>query len=413
MNAYSIGGVFLLYPAMMPFFVLSVVLGAAAIGYGFRQQDRPTGRGVALGAAAGLAGPWLFMTPLQSCTFGLEQSAIDFFFGIFFFFLGAGLTIGFAYWVSQFYHPDPERQPSLLKGQTTQGIFRANWLVPVLLLLPTLIILTLFLYYPAVETFRLATLLTRLGAPRTIFKCVTNFTELIDVEYMQVLLITFYVSIMIVVLGLIIGLAIAYLAHQPVKGASIYRTLLIWPYAISPAVAGIIFFVMFDPIAGVINHVLELFFNLERVEWLKRPELAQAVVILASVWKTLGYNILFYIAGLQTVPDDLLEAASIDGANVWQRFRNVVIPALSPITFFLVITNLTYAFFETYGTIDYLTKGGPVGATSVAIYEIIRVGIVGKDLGRGAAQSIVLFIVVIGITVLQFRTSGRRVTYGA
>ncbi len=214
------------------------------------------------------------------------------------------------------------------------------------------------------------------------------------------------------ILGLVFGLAIAYLAFQPVKGAFFYRTLLIWPYAISPAIAGIIFFVMFDPVSGVINHIIELMGG-EGLDWLRDRWLARAAIIITSVWKTLGYNILFYIAGLQTVPRDLLEAAEIDGANAWQRFRNIVIPALSPITFFLIVTNLTYAFFNIFGTIDFLTKGGPVGATSVSIYEIVELGIRQKDLGRAAAQSIVLFIMVIGVTVFQFRTSGRRVTYGA
>ncbi|MEQ9163380.1 MAG: sugar ABC transporter permease, partial [Ilumatobacter fluminis] len=127
---------------------------------------------------------------------------------------------------------------------------------------------------------------------------------------------------------------------------------------------------------------------------------------------TLGYNLLFYVAGLQTIPPDQVEAAMIDGASAWQRFRYVVIPALSPITFFLIVTNLTYAFFETYGTIDYLTKGGPAGATNVAMYEIIQVFNTGGDLGRGSAQSMILFAGVVGLTMWQFRSTGRRVTYG-
>jgi sn-glycerol 3-phosphate transport system permease protein len=130
------------------------------------------------------------------------------------------------------------------------------------------------------------------------------------------------------------------------------------------------------------------------------------------VWKTLGYNLLFYIAGLQTVPGDQLEAAELDGANGWQRFRYVVVPALSPITFFLIVTNLTYAFFDTFGTIDYLTAGGPAGQTSVLMYEIYRVAIPGRDLGRGAAQSMILFAGVIALTIWQFRSTGRRVSYG-
>ncbi|MBN2302830.1 MAG: sugar ABC transporter permease [Anaerolineae bacterium] len=347
------------------------------------------------------------------------------------------------------------------------GVYKASPLIPVLLLLPTIIILTFFLYYPLIDTFRLSTLLVKLGAPRTVFRCVTNFTDffepggfdytalalvlglviaflayqplkeaggselravfiyvsaiviafmllnrIIEPDYREVLFNTFFIASAIVILGLIFGLAIAYLAYQPVRGAFIYRTLLIWPYAISPAIAGIIFFVMFDPVSGVINHIIELLGG-EGLDWIRDPWMARAAIIITSVWKTLGYNILFYIAGLQTVPGDLLEAAEIDGANAWQRFRNIIVPALSPITFFLIVTNLTYAFFNIFGTIDFLTKGGPAGATSVSIYEIVELGIRHKDLGRAAAQSIVLFLMVIGVTVFQFRTSGRRVTYGA
>jgi sn-glycerol 3-phosphate transport system permease protein len=317
-----------------------------------------------------------------------------------------------------------------------------------------------------IETFRLSTLLTRLGAPRTRFVCVSNFTEffepssfdatsliilvlaimalgssqinrlrryegsglltygagtfltilwfsrILEEDYGEVMFNTFFISTAIVVIGLILGLAIAYLAFQDVKGAMIYRTLLIWPYAVSPAIAGIIFFVIFNPVSGILNHFIELMGG-QGPEWIIEPWWARATIIITSVWKTLGYNILFYIAGLQTVPPDLVEAASIDGANAWQRFRNVIIPALSPITFFLIVTNLTYAFFNIFGTIDFLTRGGPTGATSVSIYEIVQLGIRKGDLGRASAQSLVLFLIVIGVTVFQFKTSGRRVTYGA
>jgi sn-glycerol 3-phosphate transport system permease protein len=224
--------------------------------------------------------------------------------------------------------------------------------------------------------------------------------------------VTLIISAGTVVIGLAVSLGIAYLAYQPIRGGGIYRTLLVWPYAISPPIAGLIFFVIFDPNAGIVEHWLNTLFGINLPNYRQDATLAQAVVILASVWKTLGYNLLFYIAGLQTVPTDQVEAAQIDGANGWQRFRWVVVPALSPITFFLIVTNLTYAFFETFGTIDYLTAGGPAGETSVAMYEIYRVAIPGRDLGRGAAQSLILFAGVIALTVWQFRSTGRRVSYG-
>lgn len=458
-----------IYNNMIPFFVVAGLLGMGYLAYIFYRMDRPIIAGMMLGLSTGVVGPFIFMAPLQSCTFEPEQETLSYHIGIVLFFVGAGIAVVIAQSMARFVFD----RGSLLASDTTKGAFRAPWVVPLALLAPTLAILAVFLYYPAVETFRLSTLLTRLGAPNTAFRCLSNFTSLMepafqtgfwvalaatlilgaggfilrrqphtrsdligpmntafglaalalvyfalmslwDDDYGDVFFNTVFISAMIVVLGLIIALAIAYLAFQPVRGASIYRTLLIWPYAISPPIAGILFFVMFDPTAGIFDHLSDTFLGVGLPNYREDEWLARFVVILASVWKTLGYNILFYLAGLQNVPKELLEAASIDGANAWQRFRNVVIPALSPITFFLIITNLTYAFFETYGTIDYLTKGAPAGATNVAIYDIIVTGFErGGNLGRAAARSMILFMMVIALTVWQFRTSGRRVTYGA
>ncbi|MFC1960487.1 carbohydrate ABC transporter permease [Chloroflexota bacterium] len=485
----------IIHANMIPFFALTILIGAAYMAYTYDRMRRANEEALAvtekaengppaatparfggnirrigvagalIGAAVGFLGPLIFMVPLQSCTFEAERDPIDQGFGLFLFFLGTALLLVGVKYATQFYLNRDRR--SLLTDQTTMGTFKARWWAPLLLLAPTIFILIVFLYYPLIDTFRLSTLLVRLGAPRTIFRCVDNFTELlqpggfdvvslalflgvviailayqplknsggfalrttliygaaviiglillsriIEEDYAKVLFNTFFISAAIVIFGLGLGLAVAYLAFQPVRGAFIYRTLLVWPYAMSPAIAGIIFFVMFDPVAGVINHIIELLGG-QGVDWIRDPWLARFAVIVTSVWKTLGYNVLFYIAGLQTIPSDHVEAASIDGANAWQRFRHIVVPALSPITFFLIVTNLTYAFFNIFGTIDFLTRGGPVGATSVAIYEIYQIGIRSKDLGGAAAQSLVLFIMVIGVTVFQFRTSGSRVTYGA
>jgi sn-glycerol 3-phosphate transport system permease protein len=233
-----------------------------------------------------------------------------------------------------------------------------------------------------------------------------------SVDFRSVYLTTVIISVGIVIVGMSLGLAIAYLAYRSLRGGSVYRTLLIWPYAISPAVAGVLFFMIFDPTAGIFTHTLETWFGIDVPNYRESTFLARTAIILASSWKILGYNILFYLAGFQAVSLDQVEAAVIDGASPWQRFLKVVWPGLSPITFFLLVTNLTYAFFEIYATIDFMTRGAPAGDTSVAIYEIIRVGVNNGDLGRGAAQSVLLFIAVIGVTLWQFRTSGRRVTYG-
>ncbi|MCC6612663.1 MAG: sugar ABC transporter permease [Anaerolineae bacterium] len=348
------------------------------------------------------------MLPLNYCTFEAERESIDVAFGLLLIGIALIAVIVPVRWISM----RLLGHQSVIARQIVPGAFKGKW-TPWLLLAPTLAILVLFLYYPSLDTFRLSTLLARLGARRTAFVCVDNFTRLAqDSGYLNIIGITFFISIAIVVIGLALSLAIANLAYLPIKGASIYRTLLIWPYAISPAVAGIIFLLLFNPTGGLINYVLNGLFGI-KIGWLNDPAAAPWAVIMASVWKSLGYNILFYIAGLQNVPKDLLEAAAIDGANAWQRFRRIVIPLLSPITFFLIITNMTYAFFETFGTIDYLTGGGPVNATTTMMYNIYEVGIVNNDLGKGAAQSILLFAMVIGLTVLQFRTTGERVTYGA
>jgi sn-glycerol 3-phosphate transport system permease protein len=261
----------------------------------------------------------------------------------------------------------------------------------------------------------LSTLLTgrtALATGRSRFVCLDNFTGLLsDTPYHYSVIITFIIAAAIIIIGLSVSLLIAYMAYQPIRGAGVYRTLLVWPYAISPVVAGIMFGIMFDVELGLVNRILG-FVGIE-IPWKTSQFWAVVAVILTSVWRTMSFNILFYIAGLQNIPGDLIEAASIDGANVVQRFWRITIPLLSPITFFLIITNLTYSFFDIFGTIDYLTGGGPLDATNVMIYNIYELQGTTTGLGRGAAQSIVLFLMVIGLTLLQFRSTGRRVTYGA
>lgn len=441
--------------------VIPAILGAIFMGYIFMRLNRQPVIGVVMGAVAGVLGAMLFMVPLAYCPFEPERKPIDTYFGIFLIGIGTALTLSIANYLAHFFF---SRQPrSLIAGQSSAGTFR-GWLTPWLLLAPTLIILALFLYYPSIETFRLSTLLARLGTSRTAFVCVDNFTrllrpdgislemavwviitiqlliavrsqnnsllrysfmasavfliffvilaQLLESTYYRVVLSTFGISAAIVVISLIVSLGIAYMAYQPIRGGNIYRTLLIWPYAISPPVAGIIFSIIFNQTSGIANQLIR-FFGGQGLNWLQDPVIAPWTVILASVWKAVGFGILFYIAGLQNVPNDLLEAAAIDGANAWQRFMRITIPMLSPITFFLIITNISYAFFDLFGTIDFSTRGGPDRLTSVMIYEVYQIGYINNDLGKSAAQSLVLFALVIGITYLQFRTTGRRISYGA
>lgn len=383
--------------------------GIIYIARTFQDAKRSPINGAALGAAAGVVGALLFMVPLNFCTFEAERAEIDHAFGLLLMVLGMiaalSLTRGVALlWMGR------ARPPQVVQSQP--GMFK-GWMMPVVLLAPTITVLALFLYYPVLDNFRLSTLLARLGARRTAFVCVDNFTNLVgDPQYFNSLIITFFISAAVVIIGLALALLVANMAYQPIMGARIYRILLVWPYAISPVVAGIIFLLLFNPTGGLINHFLGLI-GIQGPGWLNDPAWAPWAVIAASVWKQLGYNILFYMAGLQNVPKDLQEAGAIDGANALQRFFRITLPLLSPITFFLIITNTTYAFFDTFGTIDALTGGGPLESTTTLMYRIYEVGVQNNDLGKAAAQSIVLFAIVIVLTVVQFRTTGERVNYGA
>lgn len=411
------------------------------------------------GALGGGLGALAVSAPLDFCTFSAEYEPKDFVFGLVLMALGAGAGIAAAR--AAF---GAKKQSSI---DTGHSVWR-SWWMPWVLLSPTLAVLIIFLYWPALRTIRYSTKLARLSNPKRVDRCTFNFTELIGPsrpwlallllglgiagilagvlldrqgarmnrsarslaasvstvallsalafvftdDYRQVYVVTMIISVGTVVGGLAIALGIAFISYQPIRGASVYRTLLIWPYAVSPPIAGILFFVLFDANTGIIDHWTTSLLDTGLADYRTNAVLAQLVVIMASIWKTLGYNLLFYVAGLQTIPPDQVEAAMIDGATAWQRFRYVIIPALSPITFFLIVTNLTYAFFETYGTIDFLTKGGPAGETNVAMYEIIQVFNTGGDLGRGSAQSMILFAGVVGLTMWQFRSTGRRVSYG-
>jgi sn-glycerol 3-phosphate transport system permease protein len=391
---------------MLPIIIgaLGALVGALVLAQSLPKSKSPNSRltWTLIGAAAGAVGALMFMVPLNFCTFDAEQEGIQVAAGVALIGLGMLMMIALA------------RAAAL--GQLTSmvnssGTFPYQRILPLLLLAPTLIILILFLYYPFLETFRLSTLLA--SRTRSAFVCLQNFTDLPgDVEYIASVTRTFVFTGAIVVLGLSLSLAIAIMAFQPIKGASIYRTLLVWPYAISPAVSGIIFRLLFNPQGGMINYITRTLFGVQ-FDWLNSPVLASAVVIMASIWTRLGFNILFYIAGLQSIPNDLKEAAAIDGANSLQRFWYITLPLLSPITFFLVVTNVTFAFFEIFGTIDYLTEGGPLEATTVMIYNVFDTQRQNLGLGKAAAQSVVLFLLVVVITYWQFRTAERRVNYGA
>ncbi len=285
-------------------------------------------------------------------------------------------------------------------------------ILPFVFLSPTLFILVVFLYYPVIQTFVLSTYRVAFLGLRKKFVGLENFVDLAqDPNYWHTIWVTVLIAAVVVVGGLGISLAIAMLANQKIRGASIYRVLLIWPFALSPAVAGVIFLFMFSPGYGTVNYLTSLVTGSE-LNWLGKPSLAITLIIMASIWRNLGYNVVFYLAGLQNLNTEVLEAASIDGANAWQRFWKVTFALLSPMTFFLLITNITYSFFDLFGMIDIVTKGGPLDATNVMIYNLYRDGFEYYKTGLAAAQSVILFALVVGLTIIQFRTSGQKVYYG-
>ena len=405
--------------------LLASAAGAAVMAVLFWQNRIGAGFwGAVLGAGVGAAGALTVMAPMNFCPFVVEVEAEETLASvmgtreIISLGIGGGIvlaSVGLASWLAYMLAGYFLQNRSLLPpGDFRPGSFTGKWagLMAFFLLLPTLAILAFFHYYPMSQTFRLSTLLARFGRDRTVFICMDNFTLLFaDPDYWYSVGLSFFLAVAIIVISLSLSLLIAVMAHMPIKGARIYQTLLVWPYALSPVIAGIIFQLIFQNNAGVLNYVLENTTG-NTVPWLLNPDIAPWTVVLTGVWNIMGYNILFYIAGLQNVPNDLLEAASIDGANVFERFFRITFPLLSPITFFLIVTNTTYAFFDTFGLIDFLTGGGPVNRTATMMYDVYEVGVENRDLGKAAARSMVLFLIVIGVTMLQFRASRNRVNYG-
>ncbi|MCA9839233.1 MAG: sugar ABC transporter permease [Trueperaceae bacterium] len=400
---------FIISPWLLTAFV--VFAASAFLGFAFRWQGQVRYWALAAGGLSGLLGTQLAMWPLAYCTFELERMWLDRFLGC----LIVLVCTAFFLWISHWVISRLSVGEGLLpKAETYAGVFRSPLapLLTALCLLPTLIILSIFHYYPLFQTFRLGTRLVRLGAPKTKFVCLDNYTSLfLDPNYWYSLGLTFVIALGVVTVAMSLGLLIAQMVNLPLRGANIYRALLIWPVAISPVVAGVLFQLLLNPVTGVVNHLLENSLGV-RIPWLGHAGFATLSIVLTAAWNQMGFNILFFIAGLKNISPELLEAASIDGANAFQGFFRITLPLLSPFTFFLIVTNTIYAFFQTFGVIDILTRGGPVNATVSAMYRVYVVGVLGKDLGKAGAQSLVLLLIVVGITILQFRGSQERVSYG-
>ena len=282
--------------------------------------------------------------------------------------------------------------------------------LPYLLLAPQLLVTLIFFYWPASQAIWQSFLLQDAFGLRTDFIWFENYRDLFrDPDYYRAMVTTAIFSLSVALLSLSIALLLAVQADKQIKGAGLYKTLLIWPYAVAPAIAGVLWLFMFQPSLGLVSRGLRSL----GVEWnpLLNGNNAMTLVVMAATWKQISYNFLFFLAGLQSIPRSVIEAAAIDGARPVRRFWTIIFPLLSPTAFFLLVVNIVYVFFDTLGIIDAVTGGGPSKATETLVYKVFFDGRLGGNLGGSAAQSVILMIIVVGLTAVQFRYIERKVTY--
>ena len=287
--------------------------------------------------------------------------------------------------------------------------FKSRWL-PWLLIAPQMAIVLVFFFWPAGQALYQSVLTQDPFGGSTEFVGLENFERLFgDETYLASFQTTAVFSLLVAVCGLSISLLLAVMANRVLRGAGIYKTLLIWPYAVAPVVAGVLWLFMFASPMGVIAFWLRAV----GIEWnhLLNSNHAMALIVVAAVWKQISYNFLFFLAGLQSIPKSLIEAAAIDGASPWHRFWTIVFPLLSPTTFFLLVINVVYAFFDTFGIVDATTHGGPGKDTAILVYKVYVDGFKAMDMSGSAAQSVVLMVIVITLTVIQFRFVEKKVQY--
>jgi len=289
-------------------------------------------------------------------------------------------------------------------------VFRNRWL-PYALVAPQIVITLVFFYWPALDSVRLSLYRASPFGDRLIFVGWGNFARLFaDAAYLRSALTSVVFAFLVTLIGLVLALVLAALANARIRGLAVYRSLLLWPYGIAPAIAGILWLFIFHPSYGVLPYVLS-FATTYQFNWFLKGWVAMTLLVVAAVWKQFGYNLAFYLAGLQAIEASVLEAASVDGAGPVRRFLTITFPLLSPVTFFLFTLNMTFAFFETFGLVHSVTQGGPGDATSLLVYKAWKDGFENLQLGVSAAQSVVLMAVVIGLTALQFRYAEKKVTY--
>ena len=271
-------------------------------------------------------------------------------------------------------------------------------------------VITIFFFLPAGQAIYQSVLAQDAFGTSTQFVGAENFERLWnDPTYLASFYTTAVFSVLTAVLGLSIALLLAVMADRVVRGSTVYKTLLIWPYAVAPAIAGVLWLFMFAPSVGIVSYGLRAL----GFDWnhLLNGNHAMALIVMAAVWKQISYNFLFFLAGLQSIPKSLIEAAAIDGARPWRRFWTIVFPLLSPTTFFLLVINVVYAFFDTFAIVDTATHGGPGKETAILVYKLYYDGFKALDLGGSAAQSVVLMVIVIALTVVQFRFVEKKVQY--
>jgi sn-glycerol 3-phosphate transport system permease protein len=288
-------------------------------------------------------------------------------------------------------------------------VFRSAWL-PYALVAPQIVITILFFFWPAVQAVWYSFQLQDAFGLKTQFVGLQNYAALFkDGNYVESFKVTALFSALVAFFGIAISLVLATMADRVLRGAMAYKTLLIWPYAVAPAIAGVLWAFLFAPSIGIVSYVLKgwgINWN-----WILDGDQAMLLIVIASVWKQISYNFLFFLAGLQSIPKSLIEAAAIDGAGPLRRFWTIVFPLLSPTTFFLLVVNCVYAFFDTFGVIDATTQGGPAQTTNILVYKVYHDGVKAADLGSSNAQSVILMFIVIVLTVAQFRFVEKKVQY--
>ena len=286
-----------------------------------------------------------------------------------------------------------------------------RWL-PYLLVAPSIAVIVIFLVVPFVQSVRGSFFISTPFGTKTIYVGLRNYIRLFSSpDYQNSILTTLAFSSFVIIIGLSVSLAIAQLLNQKIRGLGFYQVAVIWTYALSPAIAGVIWALMFAPATGLVPYIVSKLSGGYVLNWMTNGRIALLVVVAAATWKMLGYNIVFLLAGLQNVPKALMEAARVDGAGPWKAFWRITFPMLSPTTTFLLFVNMLYAFFQVFGLIDIMTRGGPGNATEILVYKLYRDGFIHLNTGSASAQSFVIFFVISIGAIIQLRVATRKAIY--